>query len=49
MSDDHQSFINTPRQLIVVVVLAFLVPIVVIALIATYVRRRSEPAPVPTR
>ncbi|MCD6680574.1 MAG: c-type cytochrome [Burkholderiaceae bacterium] len=38
MSDDHQSFINTPRQLIVVVVLSFLVPIVVITLIATYVQ-----------
>ncbi|MCO5099333.1 MAG: c-type cytochrome [Burkholderiaceae bacterium] len=38
MSDEHQSFINTPRQLITVVVLAFLVPIVVITLIATYVQ-----------
>ena len=38
MSDEHQSFIKSPRQLIVIVALAFIVPIVVIALIATLVQ-----------
>ncbi|HEY0878868.1 MAG TPA: c-type cytochrome, partial [Zeimonas sp.] len=38
MSDEHQSFIKSPRQLIAVVILAFLVPIVVITLIATLVQ-----------
>jgi len=42
MSDDHQSFIRTPRQLIAVVVLSFLVPIVVITLIATYVQTTTR-------
>lgn len=37
MSDEHQSFIKSPRQLIVVVVLSFLVPITIIALLATLV------------
>lgn len=32
--EEHSSLINTPKQLIVVVVLAFVVPIVVIALLA---------------
>ncbi len=32
MSDEHQAFIKTPRQLITVVVLAFVVPILVIVL-----------------
>lgn len=38
MSDEHQSFIKSPRQLIAVIILAFLVPIVVITLIATFVQ-----------
>lgn len=42
MSDDHQSFIRTPRQLIAVVILSFLVPIVVITLIATYVQTTTR-------
>jgi cytochrome c5 len=37
MSDEHQAFIKTPRQLITVVVLAFLVPIAVILLLAFFV------------
>lgn len=37
MSDEHQSFIKSPRQLIVVVALAFIVPVVVIMLFATLV------------
>ncbi len=37
MSDDHQSFIKSPRQLIVVVALAFTVPVVVITLFAKFV------------
>jgi len=42
MSDEHQSFIKGPRQLIVVIVLAFLVPIVVISLIATFVQTTTR-------
>ena len=34
---EHESFIKTPRQLITVVVLAFVVPILLIVLLATYV------------
>ena len=37
MSDEHQSFIKTPRQLITVVVLAFVVPILIIVLLVKYV------------
>jgi len=37
MSDDHQSFIKTPRQLITVVVLAFVVPIAIIVLLVKFV------------
>src|SRR5690242_9199978 len=32
--DQHTSFIKTPKQLVIVVLLAFLVPIVVIALLS---------------
>lgn len=42
MSDEHQSFIKSPRQLIVVIVLAFLVPIAVITLIATFVQTTTR-------
>ncbi|MFN8841759.1 MAG: c-type cytochrome, partial [Burkholderiales bacterium] len=34
---EHEPFIKTPRQLITVVVLAFVVPILLIVLLATYV------------
>jgi cytochrome c5 len=37
MSDQHQSFIKTPQQLVVVVVLAFVVPIAIIAALASLV------------
>ena len=44
MSDEHQAFIKTPRQLITVVILAFVVPILTIILLATFVGRGSKPA-----
>jgi cytochrome c5 len=37
MSDEHQGFIKTPRQLITVIVLAFVVPITIITLIVKFV------------
>src|SRR5690606_32861479 len=37
MSDEHQGFIKTPRQLITVVVLAFVVPIAIIVLLVKFV------------
>ena len=37
MSDEHQAFIKTPRQLITVVVLAFVVPILIIVLLVKFV------------
>jgi len=37
MSDQHTALIKTPRQLITVVVLAFVVPVIVIVLLATFV------------
>jgi len=37
MSEQHSSPIKTPKQLITVVVLAFVVPVAVIVLLATYV------------
>ena len=37
MSAEHESFIKTPRQLITVVVLAFVVPVLIIILLVTYV------------
>ncbi|MCL4184507.1 MAG: c-type cytochrome [Burkholderiaceae bacterium] len=37
MSEEHQSFIKTPRQLITVIVLAFLVPMAIIGLLARFV------------
>jgi cytochrome c5 len=47
MSDPHgenpQSPIKTPRQLITVVVLAFLVPIILIVLLVTFVTSRVKP------
>ncbi len=36
-SDQHTALIKTPRQLITVVVLAFVVPVIVIILLATFV------------
>lgn len=37
MSEKHSHFIKTPRQLITVVVLAFVVPVVIIVLLVKYV------------
>lgn len=37
MSDEHEGFIKTPRQLITVVVLAFVVPIAIIVLLVKFV------------
>lgn len=37
MSETHESFVKTPRQLITVVVLAFIVPILIIVLLVQYV------------
>jgi cytochrome c5 len=37
MSEKHNQFIKTPRQLITVVVLAFLVPVIIIVLLVKYV------------
>jgi hypothetical protein len=42
MSDDHQSFIKTPQQLITVVVLAFVVPVLIIVLLVKYVTSGSR-------
>ena len=37
MSDEHEAFIKTPKQLITVIVLAFAVPIIVIIMLANFV------------
>ncbi|MEN9313910.1 MAG: hypothetical protein RIS35_303 [Pseudomonadota bacterium] len=37
MSEEHQSFIKTPRQLITVVVLSFIVPVLIVMLLVKYV------------
>lgn len=42
--DEHQSPIKTPKQLITVVVLAFVIPILVIILLARFVASASLPA-----
>jgi cytochrome c5 len=39
MSSEHDAFIKTPRQLITVVVLSFIVPILIIAALVSYVNR----------
>jgi cytochrome c5 len=39
MSSEHDSFIKTPKQLITVVVLSFVVPIVVIIALANYMNK----------
>ena len=43
--DPHSSFIKTPRQLIVVIVLSFVVPIVAIILLVQLVVSRPAPDP----
>lgn len=42
MSEEHQSFIKTPKQLITVVVLSFVVPVLIIALLVKYVGAGSR-------
>jgi cytochrome c5 len=42
-SHEHTSFIKTPKQLIAVVVLAFIVPIFVISMLASLAFRSAEP------
>jgi cytochrome c5 len=44
MSSDHEPFIKTPRQLITVVTLAFIVPIIGIVLLASYFGSATRPA-----
>jgi len=41
---EHTSFIKTPRQLIAVIVLAFVVPVLVISMIASLASRSVEPS-----
>ena len=41
--DQHSSFIKTPKQLIAVVVLAFVVPVLVIAMIASLASQSVDP------
>jgi cytochrome c5 len=43
-SEEHSSFIRTPKQLIAVVVLAFVVPITIIVILATFASRVTPPA-----
>ncbi len=44
MSDEHESLIKTPKQLIIVVVLAFVVPIALIVLLSQLVTGSAKPA-----
>ena len=41
MLEKSSKFIKTPRQLITVIVLAFVVPVILIILLATYVVRSA--------
>lgn len=42
MSEEHQSFIKTPKQLITVILLAFIVPVLVVMLLVKYVNAGSR-------
>jgi cytochrome c5 len=42
MSEEHQAFIKTPKQLITVVILAFVVPILIIVLLVKFVSAGSR-------
>lgn len=42
-SHEHSSFIKTPQQLIAVIVLAFVVPIIVISMLASLATRSVDP------
>lgn len=37
MSEEHETFIKTPKQLVIAIVLAFVIPILLIALLVSYV------------
>jgi cytochrome c5 len=41
---EHEPFIKTPRQLITVVILAFVVPIIAIVLLVSYITSAKKPA-----
>lgn len=43
--NEHSSFIQTPKQLIVVIVLAFVVPVLLIAMLASLATRGAAPDP----
>ena len=43
-AEDHELLIKTPKQLIVTVVLSFIVPVIVIILLANWVVRSDKPA-----
>jgi cytochrome c5 len=43
--DEHTSFIKTPKQLVIIIVLAFVVPVVLISMIASLATRSVEPGP----
>ncbi|TMG85934.1 MAG: c-type cytochrome [Betaproteobacteria bacterium] len=45
MSDDHDTFIKTPKQLVIVVIAAFAVPIALFALVSQFVTDIRSPAP----
>lgn len=45
LSDDHSSLIKTPKQLIVTIVLSFIIPIVVIIMLVSWVTSGSSKAP----
>ena len=42
--ESHEGFIKTPKQLIAVVFFAFVAPVVIIILLASYVSRDTRPA-----
>jgi cytochrome c5 len=43
--DEHTSFIKTPKQLAIVIVLAFVVPVILISMIASLATRSVTPGP----
>jgi len=45
LAEDHTSLIKTPKQLIVTIVLSFIIPIVVIIMLVSWVTSGSSKAP----
>jgi cytochrome c5 len=45
LSDDHSSLIKTPKQLIVTIVLSFVIPVIVIIMLVSWVTSGSSKAP----